>query len=186
MPSTPSRPADPYGATWHSYLIVHHPQTPELPALSSTFNVSLSKSVENSNPHVSSMIPLVWFLLVTALLPVGFVSAKPEYGVGFELTLDYGYDQNTIPAEPLDRELTCPIVLQVFNSLMAPMWRSPRLKAIPPTSNECVQRTSRRTMLTLPPTPRPQWAGHHFATTCHFGSVVTITPMNPFRGCSSH
>jgi hypothetical protein len=63
------------------------------------------------------MIPLVWFLLVTALLPVGFVSAKPEYGVGFELTLDYGYDQNTIPAEPLDRELTCPIVLQVFNSL---------------------------------------------------------------------
>lgn len=38
------------------------------------------------------MILLVWYLLAAALLPVGFVSAKPDYGVGFELTLDYGYD----------------------------------------------------------------------------------------------
>ncbi|KAJ5577639.1 uncharacterized protein N7459_006603 [Penicillium hispanicum] len=30
------------------------------------------------------------YLLATALLPVTFVSANPEYGVGFELTLDYG------------------------------------------------------------------------------------------------
>lgn len=71
------------------------------------------------------MILPIWYLLATALLPVAFVSAKPDYGVGFELTLDYGYDQNTILAEPFDRELTCQIVLQVFNSLMAPMWRSP-------------------------------------------------------------
>lgn len=39
------------------------------------------------------MILQMWYLLSIALLPVAFVSAKPDYGVGIELTLDYGYDQ---------------------------------------------------------------------------------------------
>lgn len=35
------------------------------------------------------MILQIWYLLATGLLPVAF-AAKPDYGVGFELTLDYG------------------------------------------------------------------------------------------------
>jgi hypothetical protein len=36
------------------------------------------------------MILQIWCLLATGLLPVAFVAANPDCGVGFELTLDYG------------------------------------------------------------------------------------------------
>lgn len=37
------------------------------------------------------MIRQIWCLLAFSLAPVAFVdAAKPHYGVGFELTLDYG------------------------------------------------------------------------------------------------
>jgi hypothetical protein len=36
------------------------------------------------------MILQIWYLLATGLIPVAFVAAKQDYGVGFELTLDYG------------------------------------------------------------------------------------------------
>ncbi len=38
----------------------------------------------------STMIMQIWYLLASGLLPVAFVAANPDCGVGFELTADYG------------------------------------------------------------------------------------------------